>query len=69
VGKKSDDVVYVSEQIRRKIVADSDGTQRYRNAIMHMSNKGRKADKHGKMWRVYELNCGGITVLVPALNQ
>ncbi len=69
VGKESDDVVYVSEQTRRKIIADSDGTQRYRNAIVHMSNKGRKADKHGKMWRVYELNCDEITVLVPALNQ
>jgi class 3 adenylate cyclase len=68
VGKESDDVVYVSEQVRRKIIADSDGTQRFINAIMHMSNRGRKADKHGKMWRVYELNCSGITQLVPALN-
>jgi class 3 adenylate cyclase len=69
VGKESDDVVFVSEQVRRRIIADSDGTQRYRNAIANMTNRGRKADKHGKMWRVFELNCIGITNLLPALNQ
>jgi class 3 adenylate cyclase len=69
VGKESDDVVYVSEQVRRDIIARSDGSQKYKNAISNIVNKGRKADKHGKMWRVFELNCGGITMLHPDLNQ
>lgn len=69
IGKEADDVVFVSEQVRRQIIADSNGTAPYQTALANMHSKGRKADKHGELWRVFELNCTGITTLLPNLNQ
>jgi class 3 adenylate cyclase len=54
IGKDVDDVVFVSGAVRQHIHAASDPiANRFLDA---MENKGRKADKHGKFHRVYQLN-------------
>jgi hypothetical protein len=57
IGKDVDDVIFISWQVRQKIVADlqeaNDGGCTFDGNIQ---NRGRKKDKHGKPWRVFELD-------------
>jgi class 3 adenylate cyclase len=52
IGKETDDVVYVSAQVRQHILRSDWSGQ----VLATLDNKGRKADKHGKPWRVYQVN-------------
>jgi class 3 adenylate cyclase len=51
IGKETDDVVFVSGQVRSKLLS-SPGLV----IVPNLHNRGRKADKHGRYWRVYEYN-------------
>jgi|GEM_PF-2521248 len=53
IGKDTDDVVFFSGELRSAI--SNSGTAAG-EMVKHLSNRGRKADKHGNLWRVYELN-------------
>lgn len=52
IGKETDDVVYVSAQVRQQILRSRWSDQ----VLATLDNKGRKADKHGNAWRVYQVN-------------
>lgn len=52
IGKETDDVVYVSAQVRQHLLRSRWSDQ----VIATLDNKGRKADKHGNAWRVYQVN-------------
>lgn len=44
----TDDVVYVSAQVRQQIQRSDEAA---RQALATLDNKGRKTDKHGNHWR------------------
>lgn len=52
IGKDADDVVYLSSDVRQAILKAGDEF----HLLGHLSNRGRKKDKHDNPWRVYELN-------------
>jgi class 3 adenylate cyclase len=54
--KDADDILYISGQVRQKIIARGDGSTRCRTVLAGLRNRGRQADKHGKLWRVYEVS-------------
>lgn len=54
IGKDTDDVVFVSGAVRQEVQQSEQGAARLLVQAMH--NRGRRADKHNKLWRVYELN-------------
>jgi len=56
-GKGVDDVVYLSAQTERAIRRWHKATQ---SVLPHLTNIGRRTDKHGKMWRVYQVNHNAI---------
>jgi class 3 adenylate cyclase len=51
IGKETDDVVFVSGQVRTAILKNDSINKLI---VPHLLNRGRKADKHGRHWRVYE---------------
>jgi len=56
IGKDADDVVFISDRVRREIIDQNDRTSQCRVLIDNMANRGRRADKHGNLWRVFEVN-------------
>lgn len=68
IGKEVDDVVFISGETRQEIMqyeAPKGKAQRQaasrveglRSVLLsNLENKGRRADKHGELWRVYQLN-------------
>ena len=68
VGKETDDVVYISDEVRIEIMKESDATSLYRTYLSNLTNRGRHKDKHGNPWRVYELNYVSCTPLHPDLE-
>jgi class 3 adenylate cyclase len=54
IGKETDDVVFVSGQVRNALLKDTDPMSKA--FVAALLNRGRKKDKHDKPWRVYELN-------------
>jgi len=55
VGKDTDDVVFIPAQLRKKIFAGPRPVH-FPDILGNALNRGRKADKHGNPWRVYEIN-------------
>jgi hypothetical protein len=55
-GKETDDVVFISGQVKRKLTEEDDGTHPCRGILDSLVNRGRRADKHGSYWRIYEVN-------------
>lgn len=55
VGKETDDVLYISAQLRQKIAAVTKPAP-YHGILENAHNRGRKEDKHHRPWRVYEIN-------------
>jgi hypothetical protein len=55
VGKDTDDVVFISAQLRQKILAGQRPAH-FPDLVGDAYNRGRRADKHGNPWRVYEIN-------------
>jgi class 3 adenylate cyclase len=66
IGKDTDDVLFVSDAVRQQIMASTIKTAR--SLIEHMQNRGRRADKHGNLWRVYEVNHTSAAPLPPDLQ-
>jgi class 3 adenylate cyclase len=56
VGKEQDDTVFISGQVREAILASQRTRPEAARVLACLINRGRKADKHGNPWRVYELN-------------
>ncbi len=59
IGKDADDIVFISAQVRKRLIGVRDGISP--DILAHTQNRGRRADKHGNFWRVYELNHAGLT--------
>jgi hypothetical protein len=55
-GKEIDDVLFVSGEVKSKLTAEDDGTSPCRAILDSLVNRGRRTDKHGKYWRLYEVN-------------
>jgi hypothetical protein len=55
-GKDTDDVLFISGQVKRELTAADDGTLPCRAILDSLVNRGRRSDKHGRYWRLYELN-------------
>lgn len=53
IGKETDDVVFISDQVRSELLK-KDGVET--GLVRHLINRGRREDKHGKKRRVYEFN-------------
>jgi class 3 adenylate cyclase len=53
--KEADDLLFISSQLRKAITPTS-GNPGLSEIITNSINRGRRPDKHGKMWRVYEIN-------------
>ncbi|MCC6738254.1 MAG: hypothetical protein IT452_04355 [Planctomycetia bacterium] len=56
IGPDADDLVFLSGQVVTAIYAKSDSPTGHAEILDYLVNRGRKKDKHGKAWRVYELN-------------
>lgn len=54
VGNEQDDVVFSSGQVRQEL--EKDRGMEPEPILDCLANRGRKKDKHGNAWRVYELN-------------
>jgi hypothetical protein len=56
VGKDQDDVVFVSGRVYEWLTAEDRGQNPCHDIVKALRNRGRKADKHGNLWRVYEVD-------------
>ena len=56
VGKQTDDVVFISAAVRQAVQNLYRQRTQAREVINNLQNRGRRKDKHGNPWRVYELN-------------
>jgi class 3 adenylate cyclase len=56
VGKEYDDVIYISGEVRERILASISPGFPHPQLLNNMHNRGRKPDKHGNLWRVYEVS-------------
>lgn len=56
IGKDTDDVVFISNEVKGELLAKNDGEFPVSDLIACLHNRGRRADKHGRPWRVHELN-------------
>jgi class 3 adenylate cyclase len=56
IGRETDDVVFISSRVRQDLLASSDGEGPARLILANAQNRGRRHDKHGNPWRVYEVN-------------
>jgi class 3 adenylate cyclase len=73
IGKDTDDVVFVSDRVRQCIVAGPPESIPYKvkwksdfpheGILAQLQNRGRRADKHGNLWRVYEVNHTAVAKL------
>lgn len=55
-GKEKDDVVYVSDKVRKAIAGEREEGSPNAELLANMNNRGRHMDKHHNMWRLYEMN-------------
>lgn len=64
IGKDIDDVIFISGDVRSSIMASKkifpEMDYPHQAILNNLHNRGRKADKHQNMWRVYELNHSGL---------
>lgn len=56
IGKETDDVVFVSGEIREELFKIPRLDPRREAVLPKMENRGRRMDKHGRAWRVYQLS-------------
>ena len=56
IGKDVDDVLFLSAEVRQQLVAGRAHCVPYPQILKTLINRGRRKDKHGNVWRVYELN-------------
>ncbi len=55
-GKNTDDVLFISGEVRRALTAEDDGSEPCRSILDSLVNRGRHNDKHGRAWRLYEVS-------------
>lgn len=60
IGKDLDDVVFLSGEVRSRIIAMGVDSQFGVGIVDSLENRGTKKDKHGNRWRVYQLNHSGL---------
>jgi class 3 adenylate cyclase len=64
IGKEADDLIFISDRVRRRV----EKARPYGHAPLHQSllaamrNRGRHRDKHGRPWRVFELQHGVVRI-------
>lgn len=68
IGKDTDDVVFVSADVRKSIMARRDRDLNH-ELLKAMDNRGRRKDKHGNPWRVYELNHSDLHGVLKASSE
>jgi hypothetical protein len=56
IGKDVDDVLFISNEVREHMIADTRQLSFKSRLLQSLQNRGRRSDKHGNIWRVYELN-------------
>lgn len=56
IGKDVDDVLFISADIKQSLTAEVDQAKVHSMLLNSLQNKGRRTDKHGNPWRVYEVN-------------
>ena len=57
IGKDLDDVVYISDAVRKRLRKSENMSGEPEGKILkNLLNRGRRPDKHGNPWRVYEMN-------------
>jgi class 3 adenylate cyclase len=56
IGRETDDVVFISTRVRQDLFASSDEEGPARLILSNTQNRGRRQDKQGQPWRVYEVN-------------
>jgi hypothetical protein len=56
IGRETDDVVFISARVRQDLLASSDQEGPSRPILSNLQNRGRRHDKQGNPWRVYEIN-------------
>jgi class 3 adenylate cyclase len=61
IGKETDDVLFMSGQVRQALTSQDQGSSPIAEILSCLQNRGRKADKHGNLWRVYEVNHTQLT--------
>jgi hypothetical protein len=56
IGKETDDIVFISSRVRQDLLAANDEEGAARLILSNTQNRGRRQDKQGTPWRVYEVN-------------
>ncbi|HEV3168525.1 MAG TPA: hypothetical protein VGZ22_31250 [Isosphaeraceae bacterium] len=56
IGKDQDDVLFMSSEHRQRVTAQREIPDYLPDVHGLAYNRGRRADKHGNYWRVYEVN-------------
>jgi hypothetical protein len=56
IGRETDDVVFISSRVRQDLLASSAEEGPARLILSNAQNRGRRQDKQGNAWRVYEVN-------------
>ena len=56
IGKDVDDVLFISAEIKQSMTTIADQAKMHGLLLNSLQNKGRRPDKHGHPWRVYEVN-------------
>lgn len=56
IGKDTDDVVFISGEVREALIAKDYGGELLKPVLGNLVNRGRRQDKHDRPWRVYEVN-------------
>ncbi|MFO0813567.1 MAG: hypothetical protein U0796_10130 [Gemmatales bacterium] len=56
-GKEKDDVIYLSDEVRKQIIQNNFHTGHHlKDMRKTLTNRGRHKDKHDRSWRIYEMN-------------
>ncbi len=56
IEKTTDDVVFFSAVVRKELEALGRPDGHVERILQSLENKGRRQDKHGNPWRVYQMN-------------
>jgi class 3 adenylate cyclase len=60
MGKEYDDTLYISAEVRQRLMATVDQFHSRAHILKHLHSRGRRLDKHGRSWRVYEVNHSAV---------
>lgn len=56
IGKETDDLIFVSWEVRNALMKERNESSLAQRFIEATQPRGRRSDKHGNMWRVFEIN-------------